>query len=720
MRSQEHGEVSSIVRDKNGHIDEGHNQVMSSESLEPSTHFDKTASIKYMEKQHQKSFKYFRKDNRLLSESDWPTQQEESCGVDTDWLTNTLSYLIGLFSNDLNSETALDDTRYQEALILLSERLSTVQDGLPRETQFSNRRRLFKKFATQKDIFPTLRKMLELHLCSGWGHEKSDEETKEYSRLLASHISLIMVNGTDSDVDFGKGLIGEPRLLEVLIIFVHSKGKNYFRNELQDTTEFVLLLIIQLFYNCSMDYANRDRLRGAGVLEAVIPFMESKDHQMALVALLCVAYLADEEQSGVFRANNVAPMRLLLSRIREAAVDVDKRDSMGWHATELLKGLGRLALNDANKTLIADAEFVPILLVMAKEDRYPDEQFEAMDILWTLSFDETARLITGIGNQKEAIGLFGRLASNESHPCKKTAEGILWNIRGGCPACAVPQEDIEDNFDKTDSSNQPYIMMSYQWDSQELVLRVRDVLRSRGYNVWIDVERMAGSTLEAMARAVEGAHVVLLFFSKRYKDSQNCRAEAEYTFKTKKPFIPVLVEPNYAADGWLGIMLGVKLYYDFSREDIIADKMAELGKALDCGQQSRMAQEGPDTAINVTDGKEDKTISTKLLSTASNACSMASNSPYTTLHHQPCAFWREHIGSQTPSVKGWDAGMVSDWMKESSLDREKLGHLTGRHLHFLWRMKQDAPSSYYKFIEENLRLTNIDHMATLTNALEEL
>lgn len=45
----------------------------------------------------------------------------------------------------------------------------------------------------------------------------------------------------------------------------------------------------------------------------------------------------------------------------------------------------------------------------------------------------------------------------------------------------------------------------------------------QGLNVWMDVDKMEGSILEAMARAVEDARVVLVCYSEKYKDSQNCR-----------------------------------------------------------------------------------------------------------------------------------------------------------------------------------------------------
>ena len=49
------------------------------------------------------------------------------------------------------------------------------------------------------------------------------------------------------------------------------------------------------------------------------------------------------------------------------------------------------------------------------------------------------------------------------------------------------------------------------------------ILQEDGFRVWIDVDQMEGSTLEAMAGAVEHAAVVLIGASEKYKMSPNCR-----------------------------------------------------------------------------------------------------------------------------------------------------------------------------------------------------
>jgi hypothetical protein len=38
--------------------------------------------------------------------------------------------------------------------------------------------------------------------------------------------------------------------------------------------------------------------------------------------------------------------------------------------------------------------------------------------------------------------------------------------------------------------------------------------------------------------------------SGKYKESINCRSEAEYVLQIKKPYIPLIMEKGYKPDGW--------------------------------------------------------------------------------------------------------------------------------------------------------------------------
>ena len=65
-----------------------------------------------------------------------------------------------------------------------------------------------------------------------------------------------------------------------------------------------------------------------------------------------------------------------------------------------------------------------------------------------------------------------------------------------------------------------HVMLSYNWGHQDTIKRINTALKARGYSVWIDIEKMQGSTVEAMADAVEGAAVMCYGISQAYKESR--------------------------------------------------------------------------------------------------------------------------------------------------------------------------------------------------------
>ena len=57
-------------------------------------------------------------------------------------------------------------------------------------------------------------------------------------------------------------------------------------------------------------------------------------------------------------------------------------------------------------------------------------------------------------------------------------------------------------------------------------------------------------------------------------------SEAEYTFRLQKDFIPLLLQTRYVADGWLGAMVGNKLYFDFSSSEKFQESLEGLVKEI--------------------------------------------------------------------------------------------------------------------------------------------
>ena len=88
-----------------------------------------------------------------------------------------------------------------------------------------------------------------------------------------------------------------------------------------------------------------------------------------------------------------------------------------------------------------------------------------------------------------------------------------------------------------------------------------------------------------MADAVEDAAVMCYGISKAYKESTNCRMEAQYAFQQQKDMIPLMLEDGYRAKGWLAMILGMRLWYGFygatlESVDAFEDKVNELCREL--------------------------------------------------------------------------------------------------------------------------------------------
>ena len=96
-----------------------------------------------------------------------------------------------------------------------------------------------------------------------------------------------------------------------------------------------------------------------------------------------------------------------------------------------------------------------------------------------------------------------------------------------------------------------HVMVSYQWDVQPTIQRLVASLQARGYVVWFDLERMKGSVVDAMSDAIDNAEVMLYAVSEAYKESGNCRLEANYAHQQDVDMIPLIVQEGYKAKGWL-------------------------------------------------------------------------------------------------------------------------------------------------------------------------
>ena len=70
------------------------------------------------------------------------------------------------------------------------------------------------------------------------------------------------------------------------------------------------------------------------------------------------------------------------------------------------------------------------------------------------------------------------------------------------------------------------LMLSYQWEIQQDVIRVRHRLNAEGIDTWMDIDNgMDVDLYDSMAEGVENASCVICFVDQAYQDSENCQCE---------------------------------------------------------------------------------------------------------------------------------------------------------------------------------------------------
>ena len=128
------------------------------------------------------------------------------------------------------------------------------------------------------------------------------------------------------------------------------------------------------------------------------------------------------------------------------------------------------------------------------------------------------------------------------------------------------------------------VMISYNWDHQDLAKNICQTLKSQGIPTWLDIENgiQSGDVNEAMANGVQNALAVVCLVSKKYELSRNCRKELTYADSNNKLIFPCMVDSNYKkASNWLGLIVSGLLYFDFTKEETSTEELAtSLAKAI--------------------------------------------------------------------------------------------------------------------------------------------
>ncbi|XP_013385107.1 uncharacterized protein LOC106155047 [Lingula anatina] len=523
---------------------------------------------------------------------------------------------------------------------------------------------------------------------------------KEFNNETVSYIEtgtlrgagLLIIRGifwnySDASLKFAES-VGLSGYLEYMMNDLDAIDKGVIAGSIdteEEGTSLALKSAIGCVHNCAKVDTLRPIFHEMKVVDRLKPYLHTAETENKAVAIMTEAYIINDEQNDIL-ATEDGIFEFIIDLLKQALESDDHR-AEGFSAWEMAKGLGAMARNDQNKTLIAEKGAIPFLAAMlASEDE--EEVEEALSTLWKLGFDQNNK--RKIQEEPNCFERVKGLTKHKNSRITKAANGVVWILSQN----QLSSEDVLQSQARTDSASlreksastaaggkAGHVMISYNWGDQKVLLKVKDELRRRGFNIWMDVEQMGGSTLQAMAEAVENAAVVLICMSDRYKDSPNCRTEAEYSFKLNKDIVPLMMQRNYKPDGWLGMILGSKLFFDFSGKYNFECKVDELAKEL---------------------GNRGKTggIVPVMTETAALAPSFGS-------------------GKKNPSH--WNKEDVAQWLEKNNLNRmPKFTKLTGEQIAFLKEIHTNAPEFFFCYMTDKMGIVQLQDLVMINNACKNL
>ncbi|KAL3889422.1 hypothetical protein ACJMK2_001766 [Sinanodonta woodiana] len=551
------------------------------------------------------------------------------------------------------------------------------------------------------------------------GYKNEEGQVVPLQYLGLSKALLILLNFSDCTREVTYDMANEPNFLETVNRMLIAIFAAHLQREAKGEDINVMSRCLSMYGNLSQVDQNISRLRSLEIVPILSFFLHAKEDIYRMFALSCLANIIDEKESAMLQDKRDV-VAFLLRTLGLAVKDPHHKCTYGTvfvSAQECALTVRRLGRNDANKILLVELGCLPHLAELARNGNVA-EQREAVGAIWILAFEKENH--SKIVDDKELMIIDLLIELKDKSPdkeVKKAADGTLWVLREKLqnnetykhigesfeqknrPASAASQKS--EIHGAPAPGNKGHIMISYNWSHQKELIAIRDSLKKQGFVVWMDIDNMGGSTLQAMAEAVELAHVVLICMSQKYKDSPNCRAEAEYAFQLKKKIIPLKMERSYQPDGWLGFLIGAKLFYEFSGKYPFEAKIKELIREITVSY----GNEDLEPKIKPTNNRREDTMETV-------DGMLVAMTPRKAEHT---------VQSQTvDSVWMWTPDHVNKWIEKHNLPKKNFEKLTGKELALLVMMRSEAPEFFYNCLQKNLGITSLLTMAMFLRGLHDL
>ncbi|CAF1443169.1 unnamed protein product [Adineta steineri] len=476
---------------------------------------------------------------------------------------------------------------------------------------------------------------------------------------------------------------------------------NYLNNfSANDAIKKLFDMIVSILHNIAQVPELTSELRRHQCLEILNKLIQKIGlHNVFLkgISYLTLAYIIREDERTTYLTNSNESIPYLVDLLNKAVNSPDRR-SNGLEARELCKGLSKLSVANDNKYKIyIESKLLDSLLNMLEQHSSSQEQISACTLIWNLAFDQNVRKI--YSEHKQLNQILTNIAQTSSNDeLRRSASGCLCTLMGGpkppAKASSAPPENKR-------------VMISYNHDVKHLSKQIKDHLAADGYDVWIDLERMHGNLLDSMSDAIETSSILLICLTEKYKDSPSCRLECEYAYQQKKHIIPLLLQPNYKPDGWLGIIVGSKIYINYAKKSFDAAYSETLGEL-------QALQNRVNTKSTISPPKKlapppepPRPLSTATIAAAANeTITTRATPPPNAIVHLMSQFRMDNVSAPMPITSATLEKMTPkethNFLIENGLENflPIFIDMDGIKLMKLFEIKNKAPQFYYMLIKD--------------------
>jgi len=360
-----------------------------------------------------------------------------------------------------------------------------------------------------------------------------------------------------------------------------------------------------IMHASSSDAAKSHLLQARIPEEALQAVMASDAKTMQASATRIRATLASANLCGREERSILSTTPEMLSEIVRCvqhAMEETEYCGIKWSLAGVMLPLFNLSCSDSNKMELIRFGTVALLLKLVEElanstaqASTSSEPFElALRTLANFTFNEDAKEQMLQQNTLQIMDAVIERLQGETIPARKVAQDLAFMLSDTGEHVTRDSNELDSRCEQETAR----IMISYSWaEKKQNVVALTGMLREKGYDVWRDedgsrlVQKMMGSSMEIMAQAIEVANFVIVFVSRAYRDSYNCKLEGKYAQTRERAglvkILFVMMEEDYTpqseagVDGWLGMMIADSIWYTGWDADMLMETVDMLEKVIE-------------------------------------------------------------------------------------------------------------------------------------------